>query len=150
MYTSSFLCKVNVVQECPVTYTEIPLHAYEANQVQLETHCRHFSCNKTHAGMSDCSCRWSCRHCCPSNAAGGRDREGRTAFPSLGSRGAYAWQWGSRKTPPGHRWNDRGRGVSRRGSGTQETAAESSPSCHLGGRSGKGVGRVKPKKYNEV
>ena len=36
-------------------------------------------CTPTHTGTSYCNCRWSCRHCCQSNAAG----EGRSDRTSV-------------------------------------------------------------------
>ena len=73
----------------------------------------------THTGTSHCSCRQNCRHCCQSNAAGEWDRAGRTSVLALAGQGTCVWQWGSHKTPPGHRWYGLGRGASRWGSDTQ-------------------------------
>ena len=85
------------------------------------------TCVPTHTGTSHCSCRWNCWHCCQSNAAG-EGRADRTSVLARPGQRACAWQWGSRTTPPGHRWNGLGRGAPRWGSDTQETATECSVS----------------------
>ena len=112
--------------------TSLYMHTYSLFLTGLTTVAIAHEGMPTHAGTSHCSCRWNCWHCYQSNAVGEFDyRSRRTQLLALVSQRAYAWLWGSRKTPPGHRLKSRGRGAPRWGSGTRGSVAEWRASCQL-------------------